>query len=358
MLKAERGLVMDREGDRVIVLTPEGEWRTVKPAGVMPEMGEEIMLPVEKRGLLTWQVVTVAAILLLCLTIPLANHIFNSTAPGQLAYYVNVDINPSVELAVDERNRVISAQGLNKDGEKLLSGLDLCNERVLKAVKIIAQESVRQGYYQPDEQDDQGAMMVTVIPVADDTNKNLADIDVDDLGKKLIREAQGVLDKNRIKAEVVVATVPPDIRQHATELGLSAGKYSVMLEALAEGVPLTVDDLKEKSIVKALKNADCDWKQVLNQLKEEKDLLKKEKQLGPILKVAVSGGNIKGEQDLVKKPGNKEQKEDKKPGHGHGADPAFNHRRGYTVARGVTDLLEVRRNNIYNLSLVSTCTNP
>jgi hypothetical protein len=294
MLNAERGLVVARQGKEVIVLTPEGEWRTLHLTGSVPEVGEEVMLPpVKKRP--PWQaaMAVAAVILLLFLAPPLARRATVTPAPRQPAYYINIDINPSIELAVDEREKVLSARGLNDDGEKLLAGVALKDEKAATAVEILTREAVRQGYYLPDSQ---GAMVITVSPAASGGQEKLA-AGVE-LGQKLTSQARNILQQARVRAVVEAAAVQPEIRQHAEAAGLSPGKYGILLEALDAGLPVTAADLQRESVARVLARFDSNWEQLLQKLHQDKDLLQKEQQLGATLKKAlgqqVAGGNSAG----------------------------------------------------------------
>ncbi|OIQ61260.1 anti-sigma-I factor RsgI [Moorella thermoacetica] len=288
---AERGIVMAREGQKVIILTPRGDWQALKLAGPLPEVGEEIMLPpAVKRP--AWPLVTAAAIVLLLVLAGSVVRRVETPAPAaapRVAYYVNVDINPSVELAVDEGDTVLEARGLNSDGEKLLAGIALKGEKVTGAMKILALEALRQGYYLPEGG---GAMMVTVIPAGSGQEKLAAG---NELGQKLTQEARNVFQQAGVHAAVEAATVQPEIRQHAEAAGLSTGKYSIMLEALAAGAQVKVADLQRESITKVLQELNFNWEDVLARLKKDPDLLKKEEQLGPVLKAALGQGPLPAE---------------------------------------------------------------
>ena len=294
MFNAEWGLVVARQGNKVTVLTPAGEWRTLRPVGQLPEVGEEVMLPpLKKRP--PWQVMAAAAaiVLLLVLALPLARRAAAPPVPGLPAYYVNVDINPSVELAVDEREKVISARGLNSDGEKLLAAVALKDEKVVTAIQILTREAVRQGYYLPDRP---GAMMVTVVPVPAEASDKPEMAAGEELGRKLTREASTILEQARVPAVVKAAAVQPEIRQHAAASGLSAGRYSILLEALDNGLPVTAAELQKGGLASVLEKFDGGWEKLLEKLQEDKDLLQKEKQLGAALQKALGqqaepGGN-------------------------------------------------------------------
>ncbi|MDN5345190.1 MAG: hypothetical protein PWQ18_1304 [Clostridia bacterium] len=347
MLNAERGLVLERKGNRVIVLTPAGEWRSLYLPDQSPAIGEEIMLPPVKRKPF-WPAVAGAAaiILLLILALPLARRAVRPLPPGEPVYYVTVDINPSVELAVDNQERVASARGLNSDGEKLLASLALKEEKIATAIKLLTREAVRQGYYLPDRE---GAMVVAVIPASGAEEKQLAA--GNDLGQKLTREARDILQQARVPAVVEAAVVQPEIRQHAEASGLSAGKYSLLLEALDAGLPVTAADLQKEGLTRVLGRLDGNWEQLLQKLQQDSDLLQKEKQLGATLKKALGqqpaadnnrlGDNSNKGQGPTGNAGNKEKSpgNQDRPGPGQGpADPGQGRRpaaaRNNPAARG------------------------
>lgn len=286
---AERGLVMFREGEQVVVLTPQGEWRTLKVSAPLPEVGEEIMLPpVARRPV--WPLVAAAAVILMLILAGALVRRGGAPAPPValpvVAYYVNVDINPSVEIAVDKQEIVISTRGLNSDGEKLLAGIALQGEKATRAMKILALEALRQGYYLAGGS---GAMVVTVVPASSEKEKLAAG---DALGQKLTQEARDVFSQAKVQAAVETATVQPEIRQHAQAAGLSAGKYSIMLEALAAGARVKATDLQQESITKVLQQINFNWDDVFARLKKDPDLLKREELLGPALKAALGQGSF------------------------------------------------------------------
>lgn len=51
--------------------------------------------------------------------------------------YVSVDVNPSVELTLNRRNRVTDAEGLNQDGEAVLEHVQLEGKDYLEAVELL-----------------------------------------------------------------------------------------------------------------------------------------------------------------------------------------------------------------------------
>jgi len=60
--------------------------------------------------------------------------------------YVTLDINPSVELIVTPKEKVIYANPLNEDGELLLADLDLIGLDLEEAIDLIIEEAINLGF--------------------------------------------------------------------------------------------------------------------------------------------------------------------------------------------------------------------
>ena len=78
---------------------------------------------------------------------------------------IGIDVNPSLELEVSKRERVISARALNGDAETVLSGMDLKNVDLDVAVNAIIGSMLQNGYLSADG----NSIFVTV--ENDDENK-------------------------------------------------------------------------------------------------------------------------------------------------------------------------------------------
>lgn len=59
---------------------------------------------------------------------------------------VTVDINPSLELTIDEDDNIVNARAINSDGIGLLSGLTLAGQKFENAINNILDKATEQGY--------------------------------------------------------------------------------------------------------------------------------------------------------------------------------------------------------------------
>ena len=69
-----------------------------------------------------------------------------NTAEAKAESFVSLDVNPSIELTLDENDKVISARGTNEDGQVLLVDVNLKGLTVEKAVEKITDLAVEFGY--------------------------------------------------------------------------------------------------------------------------------------------------------------------------------------------------------------------
>lgn len=71
--------------------------------------------------------------------------------------YVDLDINPSVELSINRFDRVINANAYNNDGEDILANLNIKNEKIAVALPKIIEATADRGQLQKE-----GLVSVTV----------------------------------------------------------------------------------------------------------------------------------------------------------------------------------------------------
>lgn len=154
-----RGVLVEKKRNYAIVLTPQGEFVKTEPVFDL-EIGQEATVaPVEEgrssssvwrkiSSSMALRVSTVLALILI-LIIPF----YGWFGPSNDTYaYVSIDINPSIELAVNESYQVVDAIGLNEDGETVLSDLAWQEQSVIDLSQSIIEKSDQLGYIQENHQ--------------------------------------------------------------------------------------------------------------------------------------------------------------------------------------------------------------
>ena len=117
-----RGIIMGEGRRGLVVLTPEGEF--VEVPGRSGSVGEEIgFAPHVRRtspGRRLLLSASAAAILLLAAVGLARLPVFGGP---EVAAYVAIDINPSVEIGVDRKRAVVELNALNPEGERVIEGV-------------------------------------------------------------------------------------------------------------------------------------------------------------------------------------------------------------------------------------------
>jgi hypothetical protein len=264
------GIVMDREKRHIVVMTHDGDFQRVRISGRMPEIGEEVRLPAAKRlypklPLARW--VAVAAAILLCLTTgPVLNMV--NQPPEYAVAQVSMDINPSVQFTVSNRNKVMDVFAYNDDGEKVLESVRVKGMKIDKVISVVTEKAIELGFLGKSEDNN---ILICVVPLND------RPIEKKTMEKTLLASANKTLAESRMNGDVQTLTLPEDIGQTAKAKGMSPGKYAVLIEAVLDGLAVTEEDIKEKSITVAIAGAGGEPDRIINQAKLEERFDFKEK---------------------------------------------------------------------------------
>lgn len=140
---------------------------------------------------------------------------------------ISIDVNSSVELAVNRFDTVIGTSAYNDEGKELLSRINVRFKNYNEAVnRVLSDESIEA--YIKDEQ----VVCITVIDENEAKRKNM----VDKLCNK--SEASSIYVESGNRKDV----------EHAHESGMSYGKYKAYLKAKSENVNLTEEEAAKLSM--------------------------------------------------------------------------------------------------------------
>jgi len=275
MSERKKGLVIAAAADgAVTVMTAQGEfidlnWREA----VLPEIGSEVEFAAPSLklwpGILTQRrILTVAACFLILVLAAAVWSGLMMPASSQVMAYVSVDINPSIELGLNNKGRVVEAQGLNDDGAKLLEKLKLINIPSQKAIQMITAQAIAEGYLTKEKEN---AVLIAVDKLPEGNDGPKVSARVSEQVRNLDKQVEKVLKENELTAETDLLEVPAEIRRRAQELDVSAGKYVILMEAVEQGLDLTIEDIKGSGITKAIKDTGGIPGQVISQAKKNQD---------------------------------------------------------------------------------------
>ncbi|MDD4751847.1 MAG: hypothetical protein PHT78_01135, partial [Desulfitobacteriaceae bacterium] len=264
----EKAVVMEITDNEMILLTQDGCFVSRKVVFPVPQIGTEIPIESEKRkSRFMPYAVLVAAVLFLTFFAGRLWHQFSGTPTlGAAVSFVTIDINPSVELGIDANDSVISAEGLNADGEKILQGKDLNGQKSEAAVAIVVDSAIDYGYLAPEK----GNNIIINVSGKEDGNDKLVE-----MAETLPESTKKVLEQRELNAKVEAFKTDIAVYEESKKLGVSAGKYALFLEAREAGLNIDPEDVAQSSIVHAIKNAGGNPGEIISKAKQEKEFINK-----------------------------------------------------------------------------------
>lgn len=244
---AHKGTVFKVKPESLIVVTGEFEFKEIlkrqpaKPGQEIIFEERDILRPRKKRMM----VAAVASLLIILLVS--TSMIKHFPVPGVYAY-VGMDINPSLELALDNYLKVIRAEAGNKDAEKILKDLSINGLHLSKAVNSIFKACSDHGYLKKDGKTD--IMITTTINSPDSGQRD----NEQNLEEQVLSYARAELGKTRQDVNVYVVQVGPEERRRALSQGVSAGRYYLWNMARENGTNITLEQVNSQSIRGIIRN--------------------------------------------------------------------------------------------------------
>lgn len=150
---------------------------------------------------------------------------------------IGIDVNPSIEISINKKQKVLSVQALNADGQEILADMDLTGTDLNVAVNAVVGSMVTHGYL--DDLDN--AILVTV---SNDSVRKAKE-----LRATVVYDIEQTLEENQVQAVVYDQQVIEDeeMTKLAQEYGISYGKAYFLKELIDQNPGLTMDDMASLS---------------------------------------------------------------------------------------------------------------
>ncbi len=139
--------------------------------------------------------------------------------------YISIDINPSIELALNRFDRVISVTAYNPEGEKIIKELSLKGSLYTSAINIITENKNMQAYFT-----DKTGIIFTI--ATGHSHENNITTGVNSCCGHAGHNSQSV-------------NASMDIVEEAHENGVSLGRYYAYLQLLQYNNTITIDEIKD-----------------------------------------------------------------------------------------------------------------
>ncbi|HEY9059987.1 MAG TPA: cellulose binding domain-containing protein [Pseudobacteroides sp.] len=176
--------------------------------------------------------------------------------------FIDMDINPSIEFLIDERNHVKKVLPLNSDGERMIKDLSLGKLPVKEAVEKVIEASQKTGIMNINKND--------VIMISASLNQENSDYKEkkDDVEQKLNQLLNSLKEINNTvfsrKYKIKAIKVEPGIKKQATKNGLSGGRQFILEKAHSIGIDLSVNEAKSDSLSLLMKRVGIDEQNIDN----------------------------------------------------------------------------------------------
>ncbi|MBQ8752535.1 MAG: cell wall protein, partial [Clostridia bacterium] len=151
---------------------------------------------------------------------------------------ISLDVNPSIEIDVNRKERVLSVTALNEAAQTVIGDMDLTGSDLDVAVNALVGSMLRNGY------------------ISDIANSILVSVDNDDadrgsaLQAKLAATIDGLMQTDNFSGAVISQTVKKDdeLDKLAEQYGITAGKAQLIRQLTTQNTMLKFEDLARLSI--------------------------------------------------------------------------------------------------------------
>lgn len=236
-----KAVVVDIADNYAVVMSSSGEFIKIRNTGDL-QVGYETEIPSVRifNGNIK-RLSSIAAIFLFIVFSGIG--VYSYITPYS---YVNIDINPSIEIATNIYDRIINVTSLNDDGQELIvaNHLDtLHNKKIDVGIEIVLKDVAKAGYFADEEKN----AVIFAVSSKDAKKADTIETNVQNVVAKEIKA-------KKTNTAVVVEKV--DIKKHddAKTAGISPGKM-ILIEKLQENEPeAKLEDYKDKPVKEILKS--------------------------------------------------------------------------------------------------------
>lgn len=160
------------------------------------------------------------------------------TSAGRVTAHVSLDVNPSVQLDLNQKNRVLKANALNEDAQIILKDMDLEGVEAETAVNAVIGSMVKNGYVGED------ANSILISVESKDQNEAA------ELRQKLSQTAQQSMQQDQVEAAVLsqVIQMDDDLIEKANEYNISLGKAQLARQLAKQNAALRFEELAQRPV--------------------------------------------------------------------------------------------------------------
>ncbi len=160
------------------------------------------------------------------------------TAPK--GYTVLLDVNPSIEISVNEADEILQVDDLNSDATEIIEGKEIKGLEVSEGVGNLVDTLVEQGYISEEA----NSVLVSI----EGAQKEKAD----QVKEKLTKKIQSCLSEKEVEGSVIVQQLPENsaasLKGVAAEYGISPGKAQMIAQIIEKNGLHTYEELAPMTV--------------------------------------------------------------------------------------------------------------
>ena len=184
-----------------------------------------------KKGLWT----TLSACVAVCVCLFIGLGYFNNNM--KVASTIGIDVNPSITVTVNKKEKVLDVTANNDDAKIILEGMDLAGSDINVAINALIGSMVKNGYI--DE------LANSILISVDNPNSTESEA----LRQKIVDELSAFINsENNISVVSQSITSSSDKESLANSYGISVGKLELIEKLIAKNNLYTYEELKDLSI--------------------------------------------------------------------------------------------------------------
>ncbi len=152
---------------------------------------------------------------------------------------IALDVNPSIELKINKKDKIISCNALNEDAEEILQDMDFKNVDIDIALNAIIGSMVTKGYI--------NELSNSILISVDNNDPAKAE----ELRQKLVTKIDSILSSDKITGSVLSQTISKETaeaEEFAKKNNISVGKAKLILEVVKNNPLLKAENLVNLSI--------------------------------------------------------------------------------------------------------------
>lgn len=165
----------------------------------------------------------------------------------QVVTVVGLDVNPSIELSLNRRDRVVASKAVNEDGQSVIVRQEIRGCKLEEAVDSVITVMTDEGYLKKDNEE-KSAVLITVSSKKREKKK-------EELRQAVSSNVEISLASNEVKAVVYEQTITADetarqeVLEIAEEYQISQGKASFIQSLVEENESVSTEDVPQLAVM-------------------------------------------------------------------------------------------------------------